>query len=49
MADFSDKWLVNADWLAAHLNTPDVVILDGNWHLPSCTIQSLALLLVIDH
>jgi len=37
MADFSDKWLVNADWLAAHLNTPDVVILDGNWHLPGAS------------
>ncbi len=34
MADFSNKWLVKADWLAAHLNAPDIVILDGNWHLP---------------
>ena len=28
------RWLVSADWLADHLNDPDLVVLDGSWHLP---------------
>ena len=35
MADYSDKWLVETDWLEAHLDAPDVIILDGNWYLPN--------------
>ena len=35
MTDFSNKWLVETDWLAEHLNAPDVIILDGSWYLPS--------------
>lgn len=35
MVDYSDKWLVETDWLAAHLDAPDVIILDGNWYLPN--------------
>lgn len=35
MADYSDKWLVGTDWLEAHLDAPDVIILDGNWYLPN--------------
>lgn len=35
MPDFSSKWLVETDWLAAHLNSPDVVVVDGNWYLPN--------------
>ncbi len=35
MADYSDKWLVETDWLEAHLNAPDVIIVDGNWYLPN--------------
>lgn len=27
--------LVSTDWLAAHLNAPDIVILDASWHLPA--------------
>ena len=27
--------LVSTDWLARHLNAPDVVILDASWHLPT--------------
>ncbi|MCG8561974.1 MAG: sulfurtransferase, partial [Hyphomicrobiales bacterium] len=34
MADFSNKWLVETDWLADHLDAPDLVILDSSWHLP---------------
>ena len=29
------KWIVETDWLADHLNAPDVVIVDGSWHLPA--------------
>jgi thiosulfate/3-mercaptopyruvate sulfurtransferase len=28
------RWLVTTDWLADHLNDPDLVVLDGSWHLP---------------
>ena len=35
MADNSDEWLVQTDWLEAHLDAPDVIILDGNWYLPN--------------
>ncbi len=34
MTDAS-KWIVETDWLAAHLSSPDVVILDGSMHLPT--------------
>jgi thiosulfate/3-mercaptopyruvate sulfurtransferase len=27
--------LVTTDWLAAHLEAPDLVVLDGSWHLPT--------------
>jgi len=35
MADNSDEWLVQTDWLEAHLDAPDLIILDGNWYLPN--------------
>lgn len=35
MADYSGKWLVETDWLAEHLTAPDLVVIDGSWHLPS--------------
>jgi thiosulfate/3-mercaptopyruvate sulfurtransferase len=35
MADGAQKWLVETDWLAAHLGTPGLVILDGSMHLPT--------------
>ncbi|HET7715310.1 MAG TPA: 3-mercaptopyruvate sulfurtransferase [Bauldia sp.] len=28
------RWFVSTDWLAAHLDDPAVVIVDGSWHLP---------------
>ncbi|MGI9407835.1 MAG: 3-mercaptopyruvate sulfurtransferase [Hyphomicrobiaceae bacterium] len=28
------KWLVETGWLAAHLDAPDIVVLDASWHLP---------------
>jgi thiosulfate/3-mercaptopyruvate sulfurtransferase len=27
--------IVSTEWLAAHLGSPDIAILDGSWHLPA--------------
>jgi thiosulfate/3-mercaptopyruvate sulfurtransferase len=35
MVDYSDRWLVETEWLAKHLEAPDVVVVDGNWYLPN--------------
>jgi thiosulfate/3-mercaptopyruvate sulfurtransferase len=35
MANGEHKWLVETDWLASHLEAPDLVILDGSMHLPT--------------
>ncbi|MGH6816823.1 MAG: sulfurtransferase, partial [Hyphomicrobiaceae bacterium] len=35
MADTASTYLVETDWLAARLDAPDLVILDGSWHLPA--------------
>jgi len=29
------KWIIETDWLAQHLNAPDLVVFDGSWHLPT--------------
>jgi rhodanese-related sulfurtransferase len=29
------NWIVDTAWLAAHLNTPGLIVLDGSWHLPT--------------
>ena len=29
------KTLVSTEWLASHLNDPDLRILDGSWYLPA--------------
>jgi thiosulfate/3-mercaptopyruvate sulfurtransferase len=29
------NWIVETDWLAAHLNAPDLIVFDGTWHLPN--------------
>jgi thiosulfate/3-mercaptopyruvate sulfurtransferase len=34
MGDHSSKWLVETDWLAAHLNTPGLVVLDATMANP---------------
>ena len=34
MADLAGKWIVDTDWLADHLDAPDLIILDGSWYLP---------------
>ncbi len=35
MAPARSSHLVETDWLAAHLDAPDLVVLDGSWHLPT--------------
>ncbi len=27
-------WLIETDWLLEHLNAPDIIVIDGSWHLP---------------
>jgi thiosulfate/3-mercaptopyruvate sulfurtransferase len=31
----SFKWMVETDWLAEHISSPDIVVLDGSMHLPT--------------
>ena len=31
----ASRWLVATDWLAARLGAPDVVVIDGSYHLPA--------------
>jgi thiosulfate/3-mercaptopyruvate sulfurtransferase len=31
----TSRWLVPTDWLAARLNSPEVVVIDGSWYLPA--------------
>ncbi|MEZ5926520.1 MAG: 3-mercaptopyruvate sulfurtransferase [Hyphomicrobiaceae bacterium] len=35
MQDHRSRWLVETDWLAANLAAPDVVVVDGSWHMPA--------------
>ena len=35
MAVTAKNWIVETDWLAAHLGTPGLVVLDATWHLPT--------------
>ncbi len=35
MAPARSSHLVETDWLADHLDAPDLVVLDGSWHLPT--------------
>jgi thiosulfate/3-mercaptopyruvate sulfurtransferase len=29
------SWLTETDWLASELEAPDIVIIDGSWHMPN--------------
>lgn len=29
------NWIVETEWLAEHLDAPDLIIFDGTWHLPN--------------
>ncbi|MCB1510159.1 MAG: 3-mercaptopyruvate sulfurtransferase [Hyphomicrobiaceae bacterium] len=35
MPDLRGRYVVETDWLAEHLNAPDLVVLDGSLHLPT--------------
>jgi thiosulfate/3-mercaptopyruvate sulfurtransferase len=35
LPDTAKNWIVETDWLADHLSSPDLIILDGSWHLPT--------------
>lgn len=35
MLESAKKWIVETDWLAAHLDAPDLVVFDASWHLPT--------------
>src|SRR5438477_595610 len=34
-------WLVSTDWLAAHLNDPEIVVFDCSWYLPETGKQAI--------
>lgn len=35
MPNSAKNWIVETDWLAAHLDAPDLVVFDATWHLPT--------------
>lgn len=35
MLKTAKNWIVETDWLATHLSSPDLIVLDGSWHLPT--------------
>ena len=35
MPIIKDRWIVETAWLAEHIDAPDLVVLDGSWHLPT--------------
>ena len=35
MRDTAKNWIVETDWLAQHLEAPDLIIFDASWHLPT--------------
>ena len=35
LAASAEHWIVETDWLDSHLTSPDLVVLDGSWHLPT--------------
>jgi len=35
MVTHNSPWIVETDWLASHLDAPDIVVLDGSMHLPN--------------
>jgi len=42
MTEIGSKYLVETSWLAAHLNAPDLIILDGSMHLPTAKRDAYA-------
>lgn len=35
MPNSAQNWIVETEWLANHLQSPDLIVLDGSWHLPT--------------
>jgi thiosulfate/3-mercaptopyruvate sulfurtransferase len=35
LSNTAKNWIVETDWLASHLSSPDLIVLDGSWHLPT--------------
>ena len=35
MSVSAHNWIVETDWLDDHLKSPDLIVLDGSWHLPT--------------
>ncbi len=35
MLDTAKNWIVDTDWLATHLEAPDLIIFDASWHMPT--------------
>lgn len=35
MLNTAKKWIVDTDWLADHLDAPDLLVFDASWHLPT--------------
>lgn len=35
MSNSAKDWIVETEWLAAHLRAPDLVVFDASWHLPT--------------
>lgn len=31
----AQNWIVETEWLAGHLRSPDLVVMDASWHLPA--------------
>ena len=42
MAEEYGNWIVETDWLAAHLKAPDIVVLDATWRPPSAETGAFA-------
>lgn len=35
MPKTAKNWIVETEWLADHMSSPDLIVLDGSWHLPT--------------
>ena len=35
MPNSAQDWIVDTEWLAGHLSSPGLIVLDGSWHLPT--------------
>ncbi len=46
MPNAAKNWIVETEWLESHLSSPDLVILDGSWHLPTANRDAKAEYLV---